>query len=606
MDVDIENKKRKNAPTGVSSTITNHFPVAPKPPPSSPILKEGKYSSTGDNVPVSENKVFRGGELSYLYLMLDIPSDRDCVEKYRMTLTRLLSAIRQADPKAVIVQYKATHRFSDHEKEVDANMCLDHPGKMPRSITQLHKYFPKGRPKRGGGTVFTNFLLLHDEEIDDIIMDMKDAMEAHNPKIGKQRIQHHSVAKLGYIMCLTTKIEIARWTEFFTKETNEILQTQVLLAISVAKINDGTAFKDDFGKKQPTCTNKKKKAECWGIHIETTTNNQVHVKRAIKVILATKIPNWMHGMELKFIPQIKYDMTSIQKTRLNNAMIKHKQVMANLVDHNLTEFTDIDSPISTVEGKTIRQLIMELKTKEGQTMFVAIEKSWQGELVAWAKRKYHAEAAQYTSHMAAWLVKLHGDGIFAKLDPDIQRVVKSVVWKNNIPLYPEEVEIEDASTMKIDWLIDITELETTGVDEKSITMDDMSVGTFGSKSFFSPTQSPAQESDSQKDTHQSLAQSEQDDTVRKTNDASEQGNLKVTTTLDTSDSGDEVTLVQDTAGDDTPATQSQNQDTSFQSDSYQPLTPYEQEDSGRNASVPFTAQSSQSVEGYDKPSAPEP
>jgi len=396
---------------------------------------------------------------------------------------------------------------------------------------------------------------------------MKDAMEACNPKIGKQRIQHHSVAKLGYIMCLTTKIEIARWTEFFTKETNEILQTQVLLAISVAKINDGTAFKDDFSNKQPTCRNKKKKVEYWGIHVETTKDKQVQVKRAISVILATKIPNWMHGMELKFIPHMRYDMTSIQKTRLSNAMIKHKQVMANLVDHKLTEFTDIDSPISTVEGKTIRQLIVELKTKEGQTMFVAIEKSWQGEQVAWAKRKYHAEAEQHTSHMAAWLVKLHGDGIFAKLDPDIQKVVKSVVWKNNLPLYPEEVEIEDASTMKIDWLIDIKELETTGVDEKSITMDDMSVVTFGSKSFFSATQSPNQESFSQNDTHQSLAPSEQDDTVRNTTVAFEQGSLKVITTLCNSDSEDEVALVKDTAGAD--------------------------------------AQSSQSVEGHDMPSAPE-
>ena len=567
MDEDPENKKRKAAPAGARSTITNHFPVATKPLPSPPILKEGKYSSNENKGAYTENKVFLGATLSYLYLMIDIPSDKDYVEKYRTTLTRLLSAIRQADHKSVIVQYEAVPRYSGKEREVNANMCLDHPGKMPRSITQLHKFFPKGRPKRGGGTVFTNLLLLHDEGIEDIILDMKDAMEAYNPKIGKQRIQHHSVAKLGYIMCLTTKIEIARWTEFLIKETNEILQTQVLLAISVGKINDGTAFKDDFSNKQPAYRNKKKKAEYWGIHVETTKDRQVQVKRAIGVILATKIPNWMYGMELKFIPHMRYDMTSAQKRRLSNAMIKHKQVMANLVDHKLTEFTEIDSPISTVEGKTIRQLIMELKTTKGQTMFVAIEKSWQGEQVAWAKRKYNEEAEKYTSHMAAWLVKWHGDGIFAKLDPDVQKMVKSVVWKNNLPLYPEEVEIEDASTMKIDWLIDIKELEMTGVDDKSITMDDVSVVSFGSQSFFSTTQSPNQESFFQNDTHQSLAPSEQDDTVRNTTVAFEQSSLKAITTSHNSDSDDDVVLVKDAADAD--------------------------------------AQSSQSVEGYGMPSAPD-
>ena len=62
--------------------------------------------------------------------------------------------------------------------------------------------------------MFANALQLHDGKIEDIILDMKDKMEAFNPKIGKQRIQHCDAVKLGYLMCLTTKIEICHWTEF--------------------------------------------------------------------------------------------------------------------------------------------------------------------------------------------------------------------------------------------------------------------------------------------------------------------------------------------------------------------------------------------------------
>ena len=182
-------------------------------------------------------------------------------------------------------------------------------------------------------------------------------------------------------------------------------------------------------------------------------------------------------------------MDSVHKQRLRNAMIKHKQVLANLVDYRLTEFEEIDLPISALQGKTIRQLIMDLKTEKGETIFIAIERSWQGEQVAWAKRKYKEEAEKYSSYMAAWLVKLHGEGIIAKLDPDVQKIVKTVEWRDNIPLYPEEVEVKDASKMKIDWLIDIKELETTGVDDKSVAMDNVSIGSFGSQSFFSTTQS---------------------------------------------------------------------------------------------------------------------
>ena len=209
----------------------------------------------------------------------------------------------------------------------------------------------------------------------------------------------------------------------------------------------------------------------------------------------------MHGMELKFMPHMRCDMDSIHKRRLRNAMIKHKQVMANLVDLKLTEFTEIDSPISALEGKTIRQLIMELKTDGGDAMFIAIERSWQGEQIAWTKKKHHKEAEKCTSHMAAWLVKLHGNSIIAKLDPEIQKMVKTVVWRDNLPLHPEEVEIEDASKMKIDWLIDVKELEMTGVDDKSITMDDVSIGSFGDQTFFSATKSQDQDSHLQGDTH---------------------------------------------------------------------------------------------------------
>ena len=62
-----------------------------------------------------------------------------------------------------------------------------------------------------------NCLILHTEVIEDIILDVKEGMQSYNAKIGKQRVQHHDVAKLGYIMFLTTKSDITRWTDFFRR-----------------------------------------------------------------------------------------------------------------------------------------------------------------------------------------------------------------------------------------------------------------------------------------------------------------------------------------------------------------------------------------------------
>ena len=60
-------------------------------------------------------------------------------------------------------------------------------------------------------------------------------------------------------MCLTTKVDVARWTEFFQEKVEAMLKEKVLLALSTSKINDGTNFKDNVGS-TPTanCTRKKK------------------------------------------------------------------------------------------------------------------------------------------------------------------------------------------------------------------------------------------------------------------------------------------------------------------------------------------------------------
>ena len=176
----------------------------------------------------------KGRAVTYLHIMIDVPPDKDYTGIHRLVLTKLFTSLKNADPEAVILPHEPVLERSTEEEApmilCDWNNCIDQIAKIPRSITQLHKYFPRGKPKKGGGTICTNCLILHDEEIDDIILDLKEGMNSSNPKIGKQRVQHHDVAKLGYLMCLTTKVEISRWTEFFEKRVEEMLKEKALLA----------------------------------------------------------------------------------------------------------------------------------------------------------------------------------------------------------------------------------------------------------------------------------------------------------------------------------------------------------------------------------------
>ena len=84
------------------------------------------------------------------------------------------------------------------------------------------------------------------------------------------------------------------------------------MALSIAKINDGTGFKDNSGK-GPSVSHPKKKTDYQRVHIDTVKSHQVKVKRAICQILSSEVPAYMYGMELRFMPQMRYDMDSRQK-----------------------------------------------------------------------------------------------------------------------------------------------------------------------------------------------------------------------------------------------------------------------------------------------------
>ena len=79
--------------------------------------------------------------------MLDVPPDRDHTERHRLVLSRLFTSMKNTNPDAVVILYQLTLKHSDRMIQCPRKDYIDHLSKLPRSITQLHKYFLKGKPK---------------------------------------------------------------------------------------------------------------------------------------------------------------------------------------------------------------------------------------------------------------------------------------------------------------------------------------------------------------------------------------------------------------------------------------------------------------------------
>ena len=84
-------------------------------------------------------------------------------------LGKLVNALIMNNPAVVIAQHIDKLKVSGRKVSTGQIKCIDKVDKVLVSTAQIQKLFPKGKSKRVGGVVFTNPLLMHNEDIIKII-----------------------------------------------------------------------------------------------------------------------------------------------------------------------------------------------------------------------------------------------------------------------------------------------------------------------------------------------------------------------------------------------------------------------------------------------------
>ena len=65
-----------------------------------------------------------GSKITYLYLIIDIPPDKDYIERDRVVLSRLFSSIKATDPQVVILLYDALLEQSNNKNTTPESYVL--------------------------------------------------------------------------------------------------------------------------------------------------------------------------------------------------------------------------------------------------------------------------------------------------------------------------------------------------------------------------------------------------------------------------------------------------------------------------------------------------
>ena len=93
--------------------------------------------------------------------------------------------------------------------------------------------------------------------------------------------------------------------------------------------------------------------------------------------------------------------------------------MNNLVEFQILELKNINSPIKRLESKTLWELIMDMRVDDNDKVFVAVKKSQQDNHTLQAKKRYEEKASLHMLHLLAQLLHLYRKEVLTKLAPKV-------------------------------------------------------------------------------------------------------------------------------------------------------------------------------------------
>jgi len=113
----------------------------------------------------------------YLYLAFDTKLERLYIALYKKILSKLIDTLYKINYNTLIVRYTDKLLTSNAGVIVEKRYFLSLSSQLLESIIQLQKFFYRGKPKKEGGIVFTNFFLTYNKDINDILLDLKYELE---------------------------------------------------------------------------------------------------------------------------------------------------------------------------------------------------------------------------------------------------------------------------------------------------------------------------------------------------------------------------------------------------------------------------------------------
>ena len=128
------------------------------------------------------------------------------LEIYCKLFQRMYQTIQEIDTKAVIIGYKAATTKNKHSIGIQAKyVLLNYTKAVPKHLIFIYEFFLNRHPN--GKRIYSKFKILHNKDIDKIILAVKDDLIDYKFYTKYQPLQYHEIECIRWLYRYTDKAD---------------------------------------------------------------------------------------------------------------------------------------------------------------------------------------------------------------------------------------------------------------------------------------------------------------------------------------------------------------------------------------------------------------
>ena len=169
-----------------------------------------------------------------------------------------------------------------------------------------------------------------------------------------------------------------------------------------------------------------------------------------------ELGNHPDGEKMRFIPVPTYIQNSSIHDKYSDIIQRQSWFLACSGTMTSFEIHGIDNKVTGLD-KTLRQNIMEMKTKSNKPLFLTVDEGYSGGIVFTFPKKYEDEARNRIADLGSYLHFHHSDLILLKyFTPDAAARALDSPWNDNLQMAVTTLESELNNVIKecddCDWI----------------------------------------------------------------------------------------------------------------------------------------------------------